>query len=75
MYKSQSYEGALASFQWASVFGFFTHSYEEQYVLLKNLASGWEKYLLMHNKSDLTMLYTGLTKHKRYEIKEWRDKC
>jgi len=65
MYKAKAYEGALASFQWASVFGFFTHPHETQYAILKNLASGWEKYLLSLNEHNLTIpLYWAMEAQK-----------
>jgi len=65
MFQAKAFADALASFQWASVFGFFTHSPEEQYVLLKNLASGWEKYLLDLNEFNLTVpLYWALEAQK-----------
>jgi len=44
-FRREDYSHALAHFRWASVFGFFTHSLSEQYSILKNLASGWERYL------------------------------
>jgi hypothetical protein len=40
------YGEALAHFRWVSVFGFFTHSNDERYAILKNLTSAWEKYLI-----------------------------
>lgn len=65
MFQAKAYADALASFQWASVFGFFTHNHAEQYTLLKNLASGWEKYLLAVNESNLAIpLYWALEAQK-----------
>jgi hypothetical protein len=50
-YKGKVYGNALANFQWVSVFGFFTHTHAEQFVILKNLACAWEKYLERDNES------------------------
>jgi len=59
-FKNKEYAEALPLFQWVSVFGFFTHTaeeqvictiyfmkdfYIEQYTILKNLASSYERYL------------------------------
>jgi len=51
-FKNKRYEEALASFQWVSVFGFFTHSHDEQYAILKNLASGYEQYFIQEKELD-----------------------
>jgi len=51
-YKNKQYAQALALFRWVSVWSFFTHTQEEQYVVLRNLATGWEQYL-KQEKEDL----------------------
>jgi len=57
-FKGNVFAEALAHFRWVSVFGFFTHSEKEQYSILKNLASGWERYLLQMGESlEIALLW------------------
>ena len=51
-FKNKRYGEALANFQWVSVFGFFTHTHKEQYSILKNLASGYERYFLQEEEPE-----------------------
>jgi len=53
-FKAKEYGEALPLFQWVSVYGFFTHSADEQYAILKNLASGYERFLTA-TKEDTTI--------------------
>jgi len=56
-FNNKEYALALSNFQFASVYGFFTHDTDGQYKLLKGLASGYERYIRngKHEPEDLSV--------------------